>query len=268
VTLLYLEHTPVETYNVAGHPVFVKRDDLFARPPAPPVAKLRGIRAILRRVHAQGSSCIGCFEASQSRIGHALAAACTAFPGLKCLVAYPAVRNRAVPSSALAAERLGARLIPIPSNIVAICYRKAAKLIEAQGAWMLPFGFECAEAVEAVEAEAARLPREFVEGGTVVVPCGSGVTLAGVMRGLEGQPAYVIGVSVGRSVKAIKACLERNAVSGSNIDIRAPMRTYRESASTPCPFPCDARYDLKGWEVLVAEIEYLRPPILFWNVGG
>ena len=265
---MYLEHTPIETYDVAGRAVFVKRDDLFARPPAPPVAKLRGMRSILRRVHAEGRTCIGCFEASQSRIGHALAAACTPFAGVTCLVAYQAVRNRPPPTSALQAERLGARLIPIPSNIVAICYRQAAKLVEAQGAWMLPFGFECEEAVEAVREEAALVPREFVEGGTLVVPCGSGVTLAGILRGLVGRPSYVMAVSVGRSVKAIRACLERNAINGSNIDIRPPRRSYREAASTLCPFPCDPRYDLKGWEVLVAEIEHLPSPVLFWNVGG
>ena len=87
---MYLEHTPIEIYEVAGRPVFVKREDLFARPPAPPVAKLRGLRAILLGLEAEGRTCVGCFEASHSRIGHGLAAACTDFAGLKCLVAYPA----------------------------------------------------------------------------------------------------------------------------------------------------------------------------------
>jgi hypothetical protein len=190
------------------------------------------------------------------------------FADLRCIVAYPAIRNRPPPASALEAKRLGARLISVPSNIVAICHRQATKLVEAQGGLMLPFGFECAEAVEAVEREAATVPPEFVIGGSLVVPCGSGVTLAGILRGLRVRPDRVIGVSVGRSVKAIRACLARNAVDRHEVDIRPPMLRYREVASTPCPFPCDPPYDLKGWEVLVAEVQYLPSPILFWNVGG
>lgn len=269
MTSLYLEHTPIERYRVQARDVFVKRDDLYARPPAPPLAKLRGLRAILARVDREGLDLVGCFEASQSRIGHGLAAACTEYPKLSCIVAFPKVKNRPASASAFEAQRLGARLLPIPSNLVAICYRQAARLIEAEGGWMIPFGFECPEAIQAVEEEARGLSPEIIDGGTLVVACGSGVTLAGLLRGLKGEPARIIGVSVGRSVDNIRRCLAKYANRvPQQLEIRPPTRPYRERPPIEAPFPCDARYDLKAWEVIVREIVTLQEPILFWNVGG
>jgi 1-aminocyclopropane-1-carboxylate deaminase/D-cysteine desulfhydrase-like pyridoxal-dependent ACC family enzyme len=269
MTALYLEHTPIECCCLDAREVFVKRDDLYARPPAPPIAKMRGLRAILERVDRAGGQLVGCFEASQSRIGHGLAAACTEYPDLRCIVAFPRVKNRPLPQSVLEAERLGARTLPIPSNIVAISYRQAARVVSNEGGWMIPFGFECPEAIQAVEEEARRLPRHLVHGGTLVVACGSGVTLAGLLRGLRGQPARIIGVSVGRSVENIRRCLARHVDRvSSSVEIRPPTRRYRDRPPIDAPFPCDARYDLKAWEVIVHEIASLRDPVLFWNVGG
>ena len=74
---------------------------------------------------------------------------------------------------------------------------------------------------------------------------------------------------MGRSRDAILRCLERHlATKIDGLEIREPRRLYRDSATVPCPFPCDAHYDLKAWEVLPSEIDTLRPPILFWNIGG
>jgi 1-aminocyclopropane-1-carboxylate deaminase/D-cysteine desulfhydrase-like pyridoxal-dependent ACC family enzyme len=266
---LYVDHTPIETWEIAGHSVFVKRDDLFARPPAPPIAKLRGLRNILSGLKEEGHTLVGCFEASRSRIGHGLAAACAHIGGISCIVAYAAIQNRPIPVSILEAKRLGARVLPIRNNFVAICHRQATHLVELEGGWMIPFGFDCREAVEAVASEAARVPAELVRDGTVVVPCGSGVTLAGILRGLPARPDRILGVSVGRSRDAIVRCLRRHMVTKfDGMEIREPRRLYRDSATVPCPFPCDVHYDLKAWEVLSSEIDTLRPPILFWNIGG
>lgn len=51
---IYRQRTPIERYLVNGRPIFVKRDDLFGRPPAPPLGKLRGMRAVLRDMHRNG----------------------------------------------------------------------------------------------------------------------------------------------------------------------------------------------------------------------
>lgn len=266
---LYCDHTPIQQIDLAGRDVFVKRDDLYARAPAPPLAKLRGLRLILSQAVARPEKLIGCFEASQSRIGHGLAAAIREFPSLSCVVAYPFIKNREPSASVLAAKALGAALIPVPSNIVAICYRQAATQIAQRGGWMIPFGFDCPEAVQAVEAEARTVPGELVRGGTVVVPCGSGITLAGLLRGLEDKPARIIGVSVGRSVQNIRRCLARYVASlPETLEIRPATYLYRKAPKISAPFPCDRHYDLKAWDVVTQELSELPHPILFWNVGG
>src|SRR6266496_6616869 len=120
---MYVEHTPVETLQIAGRPVFVKREDLFAGPPAPPLGKLRSIRAILCKMRHEGKRVVGCFQATRSRIGHALAAACADMGGFVCIVAYGAFPNLPPPPSALEAKRLGACLLPIRNNFLTICHR-------------------------------------------------------------------------------------------------------------------------------------------------
>jgi threonine dehydratase len=173
------------------------------------------------------------------------------------------------PQNALEAMRLGARLLPVRNNFLATCHRQTQKYVEAQGGWMLPLGGELEQGIEAIAAEAASLPRWMVEGGTIIVPCGSGVTLSGVARGLVANPSRIIGVSSGRSADAIRRCLIRNHVGElTNIEIRAPDRAYRKPDNISAPFPCDAYYDLKAWRVLMSEIRTYKEPILFWNVGG
>ena len=51
---LFREHTPCEERGVKSRRVLVKRDDLYARPPAPPLAKLRGLRVVLAQRVADG----------------------------------------------------------------------------------------------------------------------------------------------------------------------------------------------------------------------
>jgi hypothetical protein len=124
-------------------------------------------------------------------------------------------------------------------------------------------------AIAAVAQEAETIPAHFIDDGTLVVSCGSGVTLAGILRGLQSRPKKIVGVSVGRSVENIRRCLNRSCVELSAVlDIRAPTKPFHEAAIIDSPFSCDAHYDLKAWEVLVRELDSFPDPILFWNVGG
>ena len=265
---MYREHTPIERHTVNGRTVFVKRDDLFAMPPAPPLAKLRGLRKILAKAADNGATLVGCFEASASNIGAGLAAAVSEFPSIKCVVAFPQVKNRPAPLSAQRAAELGAELLPVPSNFVAICYRQASKQILERGGVMMPFGFECEEAVESVELEAATIPNDQIEGGTLVVCCGSGVTLAGIVRGLPTLPSKIVGVSIGRSHKNIEKCLARFCDVPDQFELHQAPYKYSQPSQAECPFPCNQFYDLKAWEHLVNHVGEYTNPILMWNVGA
>lgn len=267
---MYLNDTPIETYEIDNVTVNVKRDDLFALPPAPPLGKLRGLRAILPRLRSEGRFQIGCFEAHRSQVGVAVAAACANEVGFSCTVVYPQFGRAPLRDTVVRAKSLGARIIPIRGNHVPINHSQAKGIVEADGGWMIPFGFEFDEAIQAVSKEARLIPSEFVEGGTVVVPCGSGVTLAGVALGLIGKVNVLVGVSVGRSARAIGKCLRAEGVKDlTSIEIIEPKQLYGEKAEASAPFPCDAHYDLKAWSYISKEIERFKGgPILFWNVGG
>jgi hypothetical protein len=134
---------------------------------------------------------------------------------------------------------------------------------------MLPFGMECPEAVEAVASEAGLVPPELVNGGTVILSCGSGVTLAGLVQGLQGNPRQIIGISSGRSVTQIRRCVSRH-IGGvpDNVQLVSPTMPYHDAPVIACPFPCDPHYDLKAWQHLDVNLDNYPDPILFWNVGG
>lgn len=261
--------TPVEDYLVAGRTVFVKRDDLYAMPPAPPVAKLRGLELLLGRLDSEGQNLVGCFEARVSSIGHGVAAVCKSHPHLSCIVAYPETRGHGLTPSLTWARELGAELLPIPSNYLNVCYALARRVVERRGGHMIPFGFECAEAIAAVALEARTVPPECLIGGTLVLCCGSGVTLAGLLRGLQILPARIVGVSSGRSIRQIRSCVSRHSGGlPSQLELHDAVQLYSQAAEAECPFPANRYYDLKAWIHLEEHLGTYSDPVLFWNVGA
>jgi 1-aminocyclopropane-1-carboxylate deaminase/D-cysteine desulfhydrase-like pyridoxal-dependent ACC family enzyme len=94
------------------------------------------------------------------------------------------------------AQSLGAELVQhkvgYNSVIVARARADAARLC-----WrLIPFGMECGEAVAATAAQTKNLPTALAR---IVVPVGSGITLAGILTGFAhaGRSVRVIGVVVG-----------------------------------------------------------------------
>ena len=265
---LYRELTPIENHRVAGRSIFVKRDDLYGNPPAPPLGKLRGLRAVLSRYRDRGVTTVGCWDTRVSRLGEGLAAACTEFPGMQAVVAFPTRPDGSLPPAIIAASKLGANLLPLRGNHVRICHAQARRRIEALGGEILPFGLECEEAVNAIAREAATLPRH-VAGGFVFLSSGSGVTLAGLLRGLSTWPRRVIALSSGRSPEAIQRCVERFIGPLPRFVSIVPARVpYYAAEQKPCPFPAHPNYDAKAWHLMVERVHRIHGPVLFWNIGS
>lgn len=132
---------------------------------------------------------------------------------------------------------------------------------------MLPFGLDCEAAVREVAREAARTPASLAS-GTLVLSCGSGVTLAGLLMGLPVHPRSVIGVSSGRSVANIRRCIESYVRLCCAVCLVPARMTYYDSPPIECPFPAHPNYDLKAWHLLVQEIGSFIDPVLFWNIGA
>jgi hypothetical protein len=134
---------------------------------------------------------------------------------------------------------------------------------------MLPFGMDCQEAVEAVAKESELVPAPLLHGATVILSCGSGVTLAGLLRGFTISPHRLVGVSSGRSIKQIEKCIRKYVGEIPNyVELVPAIMPYYESPSINCPFPCHPHYDLKTWQYLSSRLKSYDDPILFWNVGG
>jgi hypothetical protein len=261
--------TPIQEYRVGQRRIFVKRDDLCCGPPAPPLGKLRGMEPFVRRLVADGITTLGCWDTRVSKLGHGLAAVARGFPGVTTVVCYPHLKGGAIPQSMKEAKQLGAEVVPMRGNHVSICFAQARRIVERQGGVIIPFGMDCPEAVAAIAGEARTVPPEFIAGGTLVVTCGSGVTLSGLLRGLSPSPRLAIGVSSGRSLKRIRHCVGKYlADMPCEVHLVPASLPYDSAPSRDCPFPTHPNYDLKAWAYMTEHLEHLRSPVLFWNIGA
>lgn len=266
---LFCEHTPMEIHRVMGREVFVKREDLYGIPPCPPLAKLRGIRGLLARLYEGGTRLVGCWETGVSRVGEGVVVTCQGWPGMRTVVFYAVRKKAPEPECAHRIRELGSEIEGIPVNTLSVCWAQARRRIEARGGTMIPFGIECEEAVEEVAREAATIPLDRICGGTLVLCCGSGVTLAGLLRGLPVLPARIIGVSAGRSVPKIAQCIRRHVGAlPSIVELCPAVMPYAHALEFQCPFPSHPHYDLKAWKHLLEHLPTYADPVLFWNIGS
>jgi hypothetical protein len=247
------------------------RDDLCCRPPALPLGKLRGLELLVRRLVAQGVTTIGCWDTRVSKLGQGLVTVARGFKGVKSIVCYPHLKNSEVPVPIQKAEELGAEVIPMRGNHVSIYYAQATKIVARRGDVMVPFGIDCPESVTAIADEVFRVPVEILRNGTVVVSCGSGVTLSGLLNGFDPMPKRVIGISSGRSPSKILRCLRKYLTEvPANVTLIPASMPYNSSPLQSCPFPTHLNYDLKAWKYLVYNLESLKSPLVVlehWRVN-
>jgi len=74
---------------------------------------------------------------------------------------------------------------------------RAKKYSEENNVYYIPFGMECREAIEQTKEQVKNIPSET---SRIVIPVGSGMSMAGILNGLEEQGKNhipVLGVSVG-----------------------------------------------------------------------
>jgi 1-aminocyclopropane-1-carboxylate deaminase/D-cysteine desulfhydrase-like pyridoxal-dependent ACC family enzyme len=98
----------------------------------------------------------------------------------------------------LAAANLGAEVVRHPHGYNSVIVARCNTDAEANQDWRLvPFGMEC---TEAVQETADQVPSWWPSGvHRIVVPVGSGMSLAGIHYGMldHGQPLPILGVRVG-----------------------------------------------------------------------
>jgi hypothetical protein len=171
------------------------------------------------------------------------------------------VAKRAQPHRrALLARSMGAKVLQVSPGYLTVVQARAQAYAAARGAFLVPFGADMPEAIDAiasaaVTAQLENMPDQAWSIDEVWCASGSGVLARGLAKAFPHARRHV--VQVGRE-------LSPEDVAGATIHV-AP-RKFGQEASTRPPFPSDPHYDAKAWEICRRE----KGPgtVLFWNVTG
>lgn len=243
------EVTPVQEHG--GH--LVKRDDLFAVGGSAG-GKARTCLALATAAEPAGLTTAGSRQSPQANIVAAVAAAL----GVPCRVHVPAAAGGLTPELAAAAGH-GAEIVEHRPGHNSVIIARARDDALARGWLSVPFGMECAEAVTQTASQVASLPEDVAR---IVVPVGSGMSLAGVLSGLAsaGRDTPVLGVVVGA---APEKRLDRWSPGWRRRCklVQAAERYHDHAAATALGgLELDPVYEAKC-------LPHLRPGDLLWVVG-
>lgn len=240
--------TPVESRGR----LHFKRDDMFQ------VFGVRGgkVRACLTL--AQGARGIVC-AASRKSPQLCYAAAIAEGVGIPCLLFTAS--GEPTPEMEYAAEHGAAftQIRPGYSNVVLSRAAAEAERRKAKGWRLIPFGMECDEAVELTARQVANIPPRCKR---IVAVAGSGLTVAGILRGLRrmNMRTPVLGVKVGADpVGRLNEWAEGWEGQVELVDCGLPYaREARDNVLEGITL--DPIYEAKC-------IPFLEPGDLFWIVG-
>lgn len=180
------DHMPELTRVERRGEYYFKRDDTFA------VAGVRGgkVRSCWHLAQgAEGLVTAGSRSSPQVNIVARIAKRL----GIPCRVHVP--RGTLKPEVQQAAEA-GAEIFQHKAGYNNVIIARAREDAVEQGYREIPFGMECEFAVRMTSQQTENLPKEAKR---IVVPVGSGMSLAGILRGMAdaGNETPVIGVKVG-----------------------------------------------------------------------
>jgi len=264
------EQTPIEEYSINGTDIFVKRDDLFlasAQPMVPALAKLRGARVVLQKMKEDGVKKVACYDTRISKSGQGIAFLCREL-GLHCAVGFPKLKAQTeLNEPQKKAKEMGAEVWSVQAGRTAPCYAAFKREALLQGYTVLPLGITFKETAQEVAKIAEAETKKFE---TIVVSTGTGTIACGIALGTK---AKVYGISCGMSIerqgkRVMKICDELGQLYPWNLQLVATDYEYYEALDTSsCPFPTSPYYDIKAYIWMLNNIEKLKEPVLFYNIG-
>jgi len=269
-----MDHTPIEIYDG----ILVKREDLFRPPPYPPLSKLRGVEAVVKREKKNGKTIFGALDTSVSMSGQGLAAVCRE-QGCKAIVCFPwYVGQTSLEPQQRICEELGAELVKIRAGRVGVMYHHAKIEVAKRGGIIFPMGMTLAETAAEVHKEAFHTLKKY-KVRSIVLSVGTGTILAGVVMAVkellvekDQGPFDVWAISCGMDPDKQRRRMQKIGISpiaeGLNFHHLLDHYSYYDQATAPCPFNAHPNYDLKAWDWLLRNRDRLEGPILFWNIGG
>ena len=236
--------------------VWIKRDDLFECNGAPG-GKARTCLALAHQAVAkgQGGMCTASHRASpQSNIVARIAA----HVGIAARCHMP--EGEASPEM-LSAIGFGAELVQHGAGYNNVIIARCREDAVAHNFAEIPFGMECDEAITQTRKQAANVPPEAQR---LVMACGSGMSLAGVLHGLDDigrGDMPVLAVQVGAD--PIKR-LDRYAPANWRERVELVQSEFDYHDEGPvlemAGVPLDPHYESKC-------VPYLKPGDLYWLVG-
>lgn len=193
------EPTPLEEHEFAGKRVWMKRDDAYVRAGIAG-GKVRTCAFLVGQAVRQGYAGVVTAGSRHSPQVAIVARLCAA-SGIACNVFVPMARVQSDTPEVSDAIEHGATIHRIRPGHNSVIVARAREYAKEQGFFEVPFGMECWEAVRQTAGEymATKWPAEMRR---IVVPVGSGMTMAGILwgRSLAGQLEHhivVLGVRVG-----------------------------------------------------------------------
>lgn len=186
-----MQLTPVE--YIDG--VYVKRDDLFTFAGVNGV-KARSVLHILRQVqhtHYNGIVTAGVRNSSQCIVVANIARAY----GVPCLCFVP--KGKITPEI-IEMQNAGAQVVQVPYGYKSVVNARAREKAQELDYVFIPHSLETELGIEPTAEQVQNVPSDARR---IVVPCGSGMTLAGVLQGVKryGVKITVLGVAVGGKVE-------------------------------------------------------------------
>lgn len=241
--------TPVEQHG--GH--LVKRDDRFGIAQSAG-GKVRSCLALASQPGVKGLVTAGSRHSPQvnivATVGKTL--------GLPVRAHVP---SGAMTPELLAAQAEGAEIVQHKAGYNTVIIKRAKDDATERGWLEIPFGMETPVAIEETGGQVANLP--FGSFDRLVVPVGSGMSLAGILHGLQqaGQHPPILGVIVGADPTQR---LDRYAPPGwrDQVELVNSGLDYDDYAPTTAlgDLPLDPVYEAKC-------LPFLQPGDLLWVVG-
>jgi 1-aminocyclopropane-1-carboxylate deaminase/D-cysteine desulfhydrase-like pyridoxal-dependent ACC family enzyme len=158
------------------------------------------------------------------------------------------------------AQKLGTKIIQHRARYNVVLQKRARDEAEKLGWQYIPFAMECSEAVESTKNQVKNIPKGVKR---IIVPCGSGMNLCGILKGLKENnlDIPVLGVACGKP--DIVKNLNKYGPIGWKKMVKIVKASVRYQESMPNKIEgivVDPIYEAKA-------IPFLRPGDLFWIIG-
>jgi len=277
---MLINNTPLESYQLNGREILVKREDLCCPNPGPSFSKMRGVVAHMQN---RPEKTIGVLDTFHSKAGWAVSYAGENL-GKNVVDYWPRYKAdgpEGIPrKQQRIAASMGAQLVDFQAGRSAVLFHQARKHLREnyEDSYMMPNALKLPESITENAAEALRTAPELPHKGTIVISVSSGTVASGVLLGLHQAGAlerYQIILHMGYS-RSRKSCIDyMEKCSGVSLKGRVwivdEKYGYKDAAKgVECPFPCNPYYDLKAWKWLGRPENAIligNDPVVFWNIG-